>query len=134
LRSQRWGWQAWLAFPPAVIAGMCLFGAGFGILQNSTYVLMIDRVPPSAFGTASAIWNLAYDGGYGAGPALFGLVVGVSGYRAAFALTGLVMLVALPLARRERALVSAAIRRPAASVEPAEASELTRGTHCNILQ
>jgi predicted MFS family arabinose efflux permease len=97
----------WLAIPAAVITGMCLFGAGFGILQNSTYVLMIERVPPSGLGTASAIWNLAYDGGYGAGPALFGLVVGVSGYPAAFALTGLVVLAGLPLARRHRCAASA---------------------------
>lgn len=92
----------WLEIPAAVITGMCLFGAGFGILQNSTYVLMIERVPQSGLGTASAIWNLAYDGGYGAGPALFGLVVGISGYSAAFALTGLVVLAGLPLARRDR--------------------------------
>ena len=98
----------WLELPAAVITGMCLFGAGFGILQNSTYVLMIDRVPSSGLGTASAIWNLAYDSGYGAGPALFGLIVGASGYRAAFALTGLVVLAALPLARRDRSAVSKA--------------------------
>jgi MFS family permease len=84
---------------------MCLFGAGFGILQNATYVLMIERVPLSGLGTASAIWNLAYDSGYGAGPALFGLIVGVSGYRAGFALTGLVVLAALPLVRRDRSAV-----------------------------
>jgi predicted MFS family arabinose efflux permease len=92
----------WLESPAAVITGMCLFGAGFGILQNSTYVMMIERVPSSGLGAASAIWNLAYDSGYGAGPALFGLIVGVSGYRAGFTLTGLVVLAALPLARRDR--------------------------------
>jgi hypothetical protein len=32
------------------------------------------------FGAASAIWNLAYDAGYGAGPAAFGVFVGVTGY------------------------------------------------------
>jgi predicted MFS family arabinose efflux permease len=92
----------WLSFPVVVIVGMCLFGAGFGLLQNATLVLMIDRMPASGLGTASAIWNLAYDAGYGAGPAVFGLLVGFSGYPAAFALTGLVMLAALPLARSER--------------------------------
>ena len=58
----------WLASPAAVIAGMCLFGIGFGISQNATFALMIDRMPPSGLGTASALWNLAYDAGYGAGP------------------------------------------------------------------
>jgi len=92
----------WLASPAAVIAGMCLFGMGFGICQNATFALMIDRMPPSGAGTASALWNLAYDAGYGAGPALFGLVVNHTGYPAAFALTAVLMLAAVPVARRER--------------------------------
>ncbi len=94
--------MTWLAFPAAVIAGMCLFGAGFGIIQNATLALMIDRMPASGLGTASALWNLAYDAGYGAGPAVFGLFVGHTGYPAAFAFTGLLVLAALPAARRER--------------------------------
>ena len=98
----------WLASPAAVIAGMCLFGAGFGIIQNATFVLMIDRMPVSGPGTASALWNLAYDAGYGAGPAAFGLFAGHTGYPAAFALTGALMLVALPAARRERTADAAA--------------------------
>jgi predicted MFS family arabinose efflux permease len=91
----------WLASPAAVIAGMCLFGTGFGICQNATFAMMIDRMPQSGLGTASALWNLAYDAGYGAGPAVFGLIVGHTGYPAAFAMTAALMLVALPAARRE---------------------------------
>jgi MFS family permease len=85
----------------AVIVGMCLFGAGFGICQNATFALMIDRMPASGLGTASALWNLAYDAGYGAGPALFGLVVTHTGYPVAFALLAILMLAALPAARHE---------------------------------
>jgi predicted MFS family arabinose efflux permease len=92
----------WLATPATVIAGMCLFGAGFGIVQNATLALMIDRMPASGLGTASALWNLAYDAGYGAGPVVFGLFVGHTGYPAAFAVTGLLVLAALPAGRRER--------------------------------
>jgi predicted MFS family arabinose efflux permease len=103
----------WLASPAAVIAGMCLFGMGFGICQNATFALMIDRMPPSGVGTASALWNLAYDAGYGAGPALFGLVVNHTGYPAAFALTAVLMLAAVPVAKRERAAArGTAARRP----------------------
>ena len=103
----------WLASPAAVIAGMCLFGIGFGICQNATFALMIDRMPPSGVGTASALWNLAYDAGYGAGPAAFGLAVGHTGYPAAFALTAVLMLAAVPLARRERAMARGTAARPA---------------------
>jgi len=91
----------WLTSPAAVIAGMWLFGTGFGISQNATFVMMIDRMPASGLGAASALWNLAYDAGYGAGPAVFGLFAGHTGYPAAFALTGVLMLAALPAARRQ---------------------------------
>jgi predicted MFS family arabinose efflux permease len=94
----------WLTSPAAVIAGMCLFGTGFGISQNATFALMIDRMPASGFGTASALWNLAYDAGYGAGPAAFGLLIPHTGYPAAFAMTGVLMLAAMPAAWRERAM------------------------------
>jgi predicted MFS family arabinose efflux permease len=100
----------WLASPVAVIVGMSLFGTGFGIIQNATLTLMIDRMPASGIGTASALWNLAYDAGYGAGPAVFGLFAGRTGYPAAFALTGLLMLAALPAGRRERSAERAAKR------------------------
>jgi MFS family permease len=94
----------WLRSPATVLAGMCLFGAGFGVVQNATLTLMIDRMPASGLGTASALWNLAYDAGYGAGPAVFGLFAGYTGYPAAFALTGLLMLAAVPAGRRGRYL------------------------------
>jgi predicted MFS family arabinose efflux permease len=94
----------WLGSAAVVIAAMCLFGAGFGIVQNATLALMIDRMPASGLGTASALWNLAYDAGYGAGPAVFGLFAWHTGYPAAFAMTGLLMLVAMPAARPGRYL------------------------------
>jgi MFS family permease len=93
----------WVTAPVALITGMCLFGIGFGISQNATFALMIDRAPLSGYGTASALWNLAYDAGYGAGPAVFGVFVMYTGYPAAFALTGMLMLAALAPAIRDRA-------------------------------
>jgi MFS family permease len=97
----------WVASPVVVIAGMVLFGFGFGTSQNVTFALMIDRAPVSAYGTVSAQWNLAYDAGYGAGPAVFGLFVGHAGYPVAFALTGLLMLAALVPALADRAAAPA---------------------------
>jgi MFS family permease len=96
----------WVTAPFALITGMCLFGIGFGISQNATFALMIDRAPVSGYGTASALWNLAYDAGYGAGPAVFGVFVVYTGYPAAFALTGMLMLAALAPAIRDRTAAS----------------------------
>ena len=109
------GAMVWLTSPAAVIAAMCLFGTGFGIIQNATLALMIDRMPASGVGTASALWNLAFDAGYGAGPAVFGLLVNHTGYPAGFALTGVLMLAALPAARQERSAdaVATGLRRGA---------------------
>jgi MFS family permease len=85
----------WLASPAAIFAGMVLFGAGFGVIENATFALLIEQLPEAK---ASALWNLAYDAGYGAGPAMFGLFSARIGYPAAFALTGLLVLAALPAA------------------------------------
>jgi hypothetical protein len=60
---------------------------------------MLEQLPEAQ---ASARWNLAYDAGYGAGPAVFGLFAGGIGYPVAFALTGLVVLAVVPAALRER--------------------------------
>ena len=78
--------------PVAVVAGMALFGAGFGVTQNASMTVMLDRVAPSGFGTVSAIWNLAYDAGIGAGAFGFGVVAARTGYPAAFALTAALVL------------------------------------------
>ena len=93
----------WVTAPAALIASMCLFGIGFGISQNVTFTLMVDRAPAGGYGTASALWNLAYDAGYGSGPAIFGMCVVYTGYPAAFALTGTLMLAALVPAVHDRA-------------------------------
>lgn len=89
----------WLASPALVCAGMTLFGVGFGVIENATFALLLDQLPEAK---ASALWNLCYDAGYGAGPAAFGLFAARSGYPAGFALTGTLMLTVLPAAVHER--------------------------------
>jgi MFS family permease len=97
-----------LGSPVVIFAGMVLFGAGFGVIENTTFALLIEQLPEAR---ASALWNLAYDAGYGAGPAVFGLICVRTGYPAAFALTGALILAAVPLASRERRRLSRAARR-----------------------
>jgi predicted MFS family arabinose efflux permease len=84
-----------IASPAAAVAGMLLFGAGFGVAQNATLSLMFERVPPSGYGTVSAMWNMAYDAGLGVGAAGFGVVAARTGYPLAFALTAALVLAAL---------------------------------------
>jgi predicted MFS family arabinose efflux permease len=88
--------------PAAVVAGMVLFGSGFGVAQNATMTLMLNRVAPSSYGTVSAIWNLAYDVGIGAGAFGFGLLAARTGYPPAFAVTALLVLSGLVPLWRDR--------------------------------
>jgi MFS family permease len=101
LASAGMGAMIWLSSPVVVIAAMCLFGLGFGITENAIFALLIERMP-SRLGTASALWSLAYDAGYGAGPAMFGLCVARTGYPVGFVITAVLMLTVLPFAWRER--------------------------------
>ncbi|MDU8994289.1 MFS transporter [Streptomyces mirabilis] len=81
--------------PVAVLVGVAVFGTGFGIAQNATLTLMYARVPATGYGTVTALWNIAYDGGMGVGAAGFGVLAGVTGYPSALAVTAVLMLVAL---------------------------------------
>lgn len=81
--------------PVAVLAGAAVFGLGFGVAQNASVSLMFRSVPSSAYDTASAVWNIAYDAGMGLGAAAFGLLVGVTGFPAGFALTAVLIPLAL---------------------------------------
>jgi MFS family permease len=88
-----------LGSPVMLFAGMALFGAGFGVIENATLALLIEQQPEAR---ASAMWNLAYDAGYGAGPAVFGPICVRTGYPATFGLAGALILAAVPIAMRER--------------------------------
>ncbi|WP_405062088.1 MFS transporter [Kribbella sp. NBC_01505] len=77
--------------PAVVIAGAALFGIGFGAAQNLTLTMMYESAPTSRYGQVSALWNLAYDGGWGIGAIAFGTVVAGTGYPTAFALTAAIV-------------------------------------------
>ncbi|MEU6555802.1 MFS transporter [Streptomyces sp. NPDC046915] len=89
------------AHPVAVVAGAAVFGVGFGVTQNATLTLMYARTSRPSYGTVTALWNLAYDGGMGVGAAGFGLLAAHTGYAWAFALTATTMLLATAPAVRD---------------------------------
>jgi predicted MFS family arabinose efflux permease len=92
----------WANSSLAMVVGMALFGAGFGVAQNVTLTLMIERVDAAEYGRTSALWNLAYDAGFGIGAVGFGLAVGPFGYGTGFAFTAAVLLAALVPAMLDR--------------------------------
>jgi predicted MFS family arabinose efflux permease len=100
------------ASPLATLAGAALFGAGFGIAQNASLALMFQQAPASAYGTVSAVWNLAYDAGLGLGAAGFGALAAHTGIPGSFVVTAAATLATLVLARRGRIGRTAPIPAP----------------------
>jgi predicted MFS family arabinose efflux permease len=87
----------------ALLGGALLFGAGFGMLQNTTLLLTMERVPKSEYGLGSALWNIAFDAGTGAGAFVFGFVVGAASFAWAYVLCAVLLVVTLGLVPRTRA-------------------------------
>ena len=92
-----------VASTTAIMAGMVLFGIGFGITQNATLTMMFDRVTPSGYDAVSAVWNVGYDAGLGIGAVAFGVVSTHTGYPTAFALLAALMLAMIAPAWVDRA-------------------------------
>lgn len=96
-----------LASTPSIevaLAAAFIFGVGFGITATTTQVILISRVDREGYGTANALFAVAFNGGMGVGGTLFGVVAQAAGYASMFASTALCFVVAgiLLLADRRR--------------------------------
>ncbi|RPF22051.1 MFS transporter [Myceligenerans xiligouense] len=69
---------------PWFLLGAVLLGAGFGATQNDSFVSVVRALGAGHHGAASTVWNIAYDGGLGAGAFVLGLVIAQAGYTGAF--------------------------------------------------
>ncbi|WP_405218033.1 MFS transporter [Agrococcus sp. Ld7] len=75
-----------------LVVGAALIGTGFGAAQNDSFVVTLHVFGPARSGTASTIWNVAFDGGVGVGAFGLGWVIGQLGYGGAF--TGMAIAIA----------------------------------------
>jgi MFS-type transporter involved in bile tolerance (Atg22 family) len=87
----------------AVLAGAAAFGLGFGGAQNASISLMFRSVPDSAYDTASAVWNIAYDAGMGVGAAAFGFLIAITGFPVGFGLVAALIPLSLLTLRHRHA-------------------------------
>lgn len=82
-----------------VVIGAAAVGLGFGVVQNDSLTVLFAVFGSVGYGAASAIWNIAFDAGTGAGALGLGGVAEPFGYAAAFstsaALLGVGVLVAV---------------------------------------
>lgn len=85
-----------------MLCGALLFGGGFGLLQSSTLLLMMDRVSEDERGLGSTVWNVSFDAGTGAGAFFFGFLVEVTGFASAFYLCAVLLAAALVLVFLDR--------------------------------
>ncbi len=69
-----------------LMVGALLFGIGFGMLQNATLILTMERVSKSEYGLGSTLWNAAFDTGTGIGAFAFGFVISAVGFSWSFAI------------------------------------------------
>lgn len=93
---------AWL-----LALGGALVGTGFGASQNDSFVATMRDFGRARTGTASTIWNIAFDGGVGAGAFSLGWVIAQLGHAGAYvalaATIAVVVLACLPAVRRRPA-------------------------------
>jgi predicted MFS family arabinose efflux permease len=80
-----------------MLAGAVLFGGGFGLLQNSTLIIMMGRVSKSEYGLGSTLWNAAFDAGTGTGAFSFGFVISAVGFAWSFSICSALLVSALVL-------------------------------------
>ena len=72
----------------ALVAGAlgaaAVFGLGFGAVQSETLLMLFSRMPKERVSEASAMWNVGFDSGTGAGSSVLGVAATTSGYGGAF--------------------------------------------------
>lgn len=87
-----------------MVIGVLLYGAGFGAVQNEALTLMFYRLPRSKASEASAIWNIAYDGGTGLGSTIYGMLLATMVFAPMFGLAAAVILIGVLVTTSDRIL------------------------------
>lgn len=80
-----------------LVGGALLVGVGFGLVQNDALVALFAAAGPARYGSASAVWNIAFDAGTGAGAVGLGAVAEPFGFRAAFGVAAVLLALAAPV-------------------------------------
>jgi predicted MFS family arabinose efflux permease len=81
-----------------VVLGAAAVGVGFGVVQNDSLTVLFTAFGSAGYGAASAIWNIAFDAGTGAGALGLGAVAEPFGYSAAFGAAAVLLAVGVVVA------------------------------------
>jgi predicted MFS family arabinose efflux permease len=92
------------SYDALLVVAAGVFGLGYGAVQNLTLVIAFARAGAAGAPTASALWNAAFDTGTAIGAVAVGAVADTClGLPWTFTVTGLAVLVVLPVALRLKA-------------------------------
>lgn len=83
-----------------LLVAVSVVGVGFGAVQNVTLVVALGTTDPAGYGTASAMWNIGFDGGTAVGAVLLGFVAGAASFAWGFVVMAALVLLALPMCVR----------------------------------
>ncbi|ODU01651.1 MAG: MFS transporter [Pseudonocardia sp. SCN 72-86] len=83
-----------------LVVGALLVGFGFGAVQNDSLVTLFALGGPARYGRASALWNAAFDSGFGLGAVGLGAVAGPFGFAAAYGAGTAFLLLVAPFTRQ----------------------------------
>lgn len=86
-----------------IVAALC-YGAGFGAVQNEALTMMFYRLPRSKTSEASAVWNIAFDGGTGLGSTFYGTLIATMAYAPMFGIAASVIAIGLIVTLLDRQL------------------------------
>ncbi len=89
-----------------VVVGAAVVGFGFGLVQNDALTALFAAAGPQRYGSASAAWNIAYDAGTGVGAVGIGAVADPFGFRAAFGLSALLLVLVAPVTWTRRIVIA----------------------------
>ncbi|MGD9991419.1 MFS transporter [Pseudonocardia sp.] len=90
----------------ALVVGALLVGFGFGMVQNDSLVQLFALGGRARYGRASALWNAAFDSGFGVGAVGLGAIAGPFGFAAAHGAGAAFLLIVAPFTRRLRSGVA----------------------------
>lgn len=87
-----------------MVIAVFFYGAGFGAAQNESLTLMFYRLPRNKASQASAIWNIAFDGGTGIGSTVYGMVLTTMAFAPMYGIASAVIVLGLAVTLLDRQL------------------------------
>lgn len=84
----------------SMIIGLAFTGAAYGAIQNLTLVSAFQQVDRPQYGTASAVWNIGFDGGTALGAMLLGVIATHADFTSGVVVLAVLIMAAVPPAWR----------------------------------